>query len=36
MPVVAVGLSHHTSPVELRERLAFAEPTLPEALQKLR
>jgi len=29
-------LSHHSSPVELRERFAFAESRIPEALQILR
>jgi len=36
MPVVLVGLSHHTAPVELRERFAFAEAAVPAALEKLR
>lgn len=36
MSVVVVGLSHRTSPVELRERFAFAEGRIPEALQQLR
>ena len=36
MPIVVIGLSHHTSPVELRERFAFAEAKIPEALQNLR
>lgn len=36
MPVVLVGLSHHTAPVELRERFAFAEAAIPAALEKLR
>ncbi|MEW6304323.1 MAG: glutamyl-tRNA reductase [Verrucomicrobiota bacterium] len=36
MSIVVIGLSHHTSPVEMRERFAFAEATLPEALHKLR
>ena len=36
MRLVVIGLSHHTSPVELRERFAFAEAKIPEALQKLR
>ena len=36
MPIVVIGLSHHTSPVELRERFAFAEAKIPEALQRLR
>jgi glutamyl-tRNA reductase len=36
MPVVVIGLSHRTSPVEVRERFAFAEPKVPEALAELR
>jgi glutamyl-tRNA reductase len=36
MSVVVIGLSHRTSPVELRERFAFAEARIPETLQKLR
>jgi glutamyl-tRNA reductase len=36
MNVVVIGLSHHTSPVELRERFAFAEPKIPGVLDKLR
>src|SRR5437588_2834162 len=36
MPIVVIGLSHRTSPVELRERFAFAEAKIPEALQQLR
>jgi len=36
MPIVVIGLSHRTCPVELRERFAFAEPRIPEAIQKLR
>jgi glutamyl-tRNA reductase len=34
--VVVIGLSHHSSPVELRERFAFAEDTIPDALKSLR
>src|SRR5690242_4600614 len=34
--ILALGLSHHTAPVTLRERFAFAESRLPEALQQLR
>lgn len=34
--IVTLGLSHHSSPVELRERFAFAESRIPEALQILR
>ncbi len=36
MSIVVVGLSHRTSPVELRERFAFAETKIPAALLKLR
>lgn len=36
MSVIVIGLSHHTSPVELRERFAFAEAKIPGALQALR
>ena len=36
MPIVVLGLSHHTSPVTVRERFAFAEATIPAALQKMR
>ena len=36
MAIVVIGLSHHTSPVEMRERFAFAESKIPEALQRLR
>jgi glutamyl-tRNA reductase len=36
MNVVVIGLSHHSSPVELRERFAFAETKIPAALKSLR
>ncbi|HKW30782.1 MAG TPA: glutamyl-tRNA reductase [Verrucomicrobiae bacterium] len=36
MNVVVIGLSHHSSPVELRERFAFAEAKIPDALRLLR
>ena len=36
MNVVVIGLSHHSSPVELRERFAFAGAKIPEALKLLR
>ena len=36
MTIVAIGLSHRTAPVELRERFAFAELTIPDALKALR
>src|SRR5688572_33260092 len=35
MPVVVIGLSHHTAPVTLRERFAFADARVPEILQTL-
>jgi glutamyl-tRNA reductase len=36
MKVVVIGLSHHSSPVELRERFAFAGAKIPDALKALR
>jgi glutamyl-tRNA reductase len=36
MNVVVIGLSHHSSPVELRERFAFAGTKIPNALKSLR
>jgi len=36
MPVVVIGLSHHTAPVTVRERFAFAESRIPATLQSLR
>jgi glutamyl-tRNA reductase len=36
MPIVVVGLSHHTAPVTVRERFSFPEAAIPQALQKLR
>jgi len=33
--IVLVGLSHHTAPVEVRERVAFANGQLPGALRRL-
>ena len=36
MPLLILGLSHHSSPVTVRERFAFAESAIPEALRKLR
>src|SRR5215471_4455397 len=35
MSIVLVGLSHKTAPLEMRERLAFGEPLLAEALNSL-
>jgi glutamyl-tRNA reductase len=36
MPVVVIGLSHRTSPVEVREKFAFKEPEIPGAIAELR
>ena len=36
MPIVVLGLSHRSSPVELRERFAFADARIPAALAQLR
>lgn len=36
MPIVALGISYRTAPVEIRERFALAESALPEILQQLR
>lgn len=36
MNVVVVGLSHHSSPVTVREKFAFAEARVPAALQTIR
>ena len=36
MPLVLLGLSHHSSPVAVRERFAFVEANVPAALQSLR
>src|ERR1051325_5378353 len=36
MPIVVIGLSHHSSPVEVREKFAFPEHSIPEVLQQLR
>ena len=35
MSLSAVGISHHTAPIAIRERLAFAAETLPDALRSL-
>src|SRR5215471_18154775 len=35
MSIVLVGLSHKTAPLEMRERLAFGESLLSEALNRL-
>jgi len=36
MHIVVIGVNHRTAPVELRERLAFPEPALPQALERFR
>ena len=36
MALLVIGLSHHSSPVTVREKFAFAEAALPVALQELR
>ncbi|PAW85116.1 MAG: glutamyl-tRNA reductase [Pedosphaera sp. Tous-C6FEB] len=36
MPIVALGLSHRTAPVTVRERFAFAEATTADAMRQLR
>ena len=36
MSVVVIGLSHRSAPVELRERFAFVETNIPDALKQLR
>ena len=36
MPIAVIGLSHHSSPVDLRERFAISESHLPEAMETLR
>ncbi len=36
MPFVVIGLSHHSAPVTVRERFAFAEARIPATLQLLR
>ena len=36
MPVVVIGLSHHSSPVEVRERFAMETGRIPALLRELR
>jgi len=36
MSIVVIGLSHHSSPVTVRERFAFVEAHIPATLQRLR
>ena len=35
MKIVVVGLSHHTAPVEIRERLAFAPTAMEKPLHQI-
>ena len=35
MRIIALGLNHHTAPVEVREKLAFTESDQPQALMRL-
>lgn len=35
MPLLALGINHKTAPVEIREKLSFAQEFLPEALRDL-
>ncbi len=36
MHIAVIGLSHHTAPVEIREKLSIPEQTMEESLQRLR
>ncbi len=36
MPIVVVGLNHHTAPVSVRERFAFADAVIPETLARMK
>jgi glutamyl-tRNA reductase len=36
MPLITLGLSHHLAPIEARERMAFAEGDVADALTRLR
>lgn len=36
MPIVVIGLTHHTSSVDVREKFAFADSAIPGALQTLK
>jgi glutamyl-tRNA reductase len=36
MTVLALGINHHSTPLDLRSRFAFAAPQLPDALRSLR
>lgn len=36
MPIIVIGLTHHTSSVDVREKFAFAETSIPTAVQTLK
>ena len=36
MPLLVLGLSHHTAPITLRERFALSEARVPGTLAQLR
>lgn len=36
MPILVIGLSHHSCPVTVREKFAFAEAAIPGVLQQMR
>src|SRR5688500_4865074 len=36
MPLIAIGMNHRSSPVEVRERFAFEEKEIPATLEELR
>ena len=36
MPFLVIGFSHRSSPITVRERFAFPEAAIPQALEKLR
>src|SRR5580765_6427758 len=36
MALVVIGLSHHTSPVQVRERFAFSDARIPATLELIR
>ena len=36
MPLIAIGMSHRTSPVDVREKFAFDEAEIPGTLEDLR
>ena len=36
MPLITIGLSHRTSPVEVREKFAFSDSEIPATLEELR